>query len=47
MSNSDIASVIPLAIVAVLALIALLFYLTRALVNVSAVQIAIKERRYF
>ncbi|HVF90165.1 MAG TPA: hypothetical protein VNH22_08850, partial [Blastocatellia bacterium] len=47
MSNNEVFSLMPLAIISVLALIALLFYLSQALVNVSAVQIAIKERRYF
>ncbi|HKG21218.1 MAG TPA: SPFH domain-containing protein [Blastocatellia bacterium] len=47
MSNNEVFSLMPLAIISVLGLIAFLFYLSRALVNVSAVQIAIKERRYF
>ncbi|HYP29095.1 MAG TPA: SPFH domain-containing protein [Blastocatellia bacterium] len=47
MSGNEVATFIPLAVISVLAMIALLFYLRMALVNVSAVQIAIKERRYF
>ena len=43
----DIYSLVPIAVVAGIALILLLVILSRILVNVGAKEIAIKERRYF
>src|SRR3982751_1002930 len=45
--KSDFASLIPYLAVAFVTLVVLLIILKRFLVNVGAIEIAIKERRYF
>src|SRR5215210_2010691 len=46
MDNIDLWAVVPVAVIALILLIALLVILSRVLVNVGAREIAIKERRY-
>ncbi|HEX8748698.1 MAG TPA: SPFH domain-containing protein [Pyrinomonadaceae bacterium] len=46
MENIDMWAVVPVAVVAFIALIVLIIILRKVMVNVSATEIAIKERRY-
>src|SRR5678816_1036539 len=47
MNNLDVVSILPLLLLAFVALIILLIIFSKILVNVGAREIAIKERRYF